>query len=502
MDLGDTIVASASGPTAARRAVIRVSGPGTFEAIRSITWVDVNERDAVKEPQRGVHRLVLSLASAVADETTAGELNALMISMPGPRSYTGEDTAELIVPGSPIVVERIVAMLTDLEGVRPATPGEFSARAYLAGRLTVEQAEGVGALIAARSDAERSAAERLASGETGTAYAALSDRLATALALVEAGIDFTDQEDVVAIAPADLRTVCVELLSGLSELLGAGKTEAVASRTACVVLAGAPNAGKSTLFNALLGQTRVIASPISGSTRDAVRERLTLGSESDREQGSWWGVEAVELVDLAGLDAGPAAAVDAEAQRTAAELIASADVVVWCDPSGAFDAGCASGRPVVRASVRGAAVLRVRTKADQVPRDQATRSVRFGWGHRVRAGDDREDMSQVLGVCALDLFNIAPLRRAIGDSANTATRSGVPGTTLLARHRGELAAARAAINEVVDLLPTGDAERHLPEPELIAGCLREALDALGSLAGEISPDDVIGRVFASFCVGK
>jgi tRNA modification GTPase len=441
--------------------------------------------------RRGGHRVVLGLpaGSATTGRLTPGECPGLALSMPGPASYTGEDTVELVVPGSPVLVDRLLRVLYGVDGVRPASPGEFSARAYLAGRLSAEQAEGVGALIAASDESERLAAGRLASGETGARYARIADRVATLLALVEAGIDFTDQEDVVAIAPGDLRRSLAEVAGEIGGLLGGPGP--VASTLPLVVLAGEPNAGKSTLFNALLGRERAVASDEAGTTRDVLRERLEFGGAG----GGWWGPREVELADIAGtMDAVPTGGdgPEAAAQQATAAAIGEADVLVWCDPSGVFAASLATGRLARGARERGAALLRVRTKADLV----STRT-----GELKNAGSS--DEHGALGVCALDSYNVAALRRAIADAAAGGGASGASaGATLLARHRGELDAALRGIGDALLLLEDAEGERHLPEPELIAGCLRDALDRLGSIAGNISPDDVIGRVFATFCVGK
>jgi tRNA modification GTPase len=238
-----------------------------------------------------------------------------------------------------------------------------------------------------------------------------------------------------------------------------------------VVLAGPPNAGKSTLFNALLGRRRAIVSPVAGTTRDALEEELDLSADAP-------GAGTVILIDLAGLDEPPAAAIDAAAQSRARETIAAADAVIHCDPSGRFPGLVA--RP-------GTPMIRVRTKADVPGAARARRPDRA-----VDAG------REPLAICALDGWNLPALRRAIADAAWGSRAAGL--AALLPRHRRALTDAATQLREARALI--APAARALPDPALTASALRAALDVLGELVGRISPDDVIGRVFATFCVGK
>ena len=451
LSVDDTIAAIASargGP----RGIVRLSGPGTHGVIARICSDDC--------PDRSVFRTLLRLPASGGRDSPVASLPVSVMLFHTPRSYTGQDSAEILTVGNPAVLERVLGVLLD-SGARRATPGEFSARAYLHGKLSIEQAEGIAARIAASRDSELEAAERVRTGDFGSRCLGWSDRVADLLALVEAGIDFTDQEDVVAIPADELAAGLDALLGELdAELGGEGATEAETGMPS-VVLIGPPNAGKSTLFNALVGGARSVVSDRAGTTRDAIAETIEIGYAG--------GGERVRLIDLPGLDAdagGRGSDADRAAQEAAVREIASASLLIACDPAGLFE------------SLRGLderRALRVITKAD-LPHTQ---------------GSDRGSIA----VCALDGWHLEQLREAIADHAVRDAR----GDGLIPRHRRALAAARSGI-ALAHNLALGDGG--LAEPEMVASLLRSALDEIGSVSGRIAPDAVLGRVFASFCVGK
>jgi tRNA modification GTPase len=404
----------------------------------------------------------------------------VLITYVGASSYTGEDSAELVVPSNPVVVDRVMRMLLGesagrATGARLAGPGEFSARAYLNGRMTLEQAEGVAALIGSRTRGEHAAAMRMMSGEMGSLYRGWSEELATVLALVEAGIDFTDQEGVVAIDGAAVRRRVGALAEAIGSSLGSRSGSEREDYRAQVVLIGRPNAGKSTLFNALLGRERAVVSEVAGTTRDVLREEIDLSRDS--AMGG-----ACVLCDLAGLEDGAGATAGetvAMAQAQARAAIESADVLVWCDPAGAFDA-----EPLIGiGGLGGRRVVRVRTKGD-MPR-------------ALIGGASERPAREEIAVCALDGWNLGVLRRAIADAvwggaALDEQPEGGRGVVGVSRQRRALAATLDRLESALTLV----------EPELLASELRLALDHLGELTGQVSPDDVIGRIFATFCIGK
>ena len=467
--MSPTIIAWSSAPVAARegvcaRAVVRISGPATREVLSRVLsgWV-------AEDAGASVARLTLG----------AYELACLVVAWRGPRSYTGEDAAELIVPGSECVVRRVVEALlgAGVEGVRLAGAGEFTARAFAAGKLTLEEAEGVAAAIAAGTREELAAARELMDGHAGAAYHELAEELATLAALVEAGIDFTDQEDVVAIAPRDLARRLERAATEIAERLG-GSTEHRDGR-ALVALVGAPNAGKSTLFNAMLGRRRSVESDIAGTTRDVVIEACDLGACT------------VDLADCAGLDESDASGedgstrgagiIDAAARERALAVARRAQVVLWCDPSGRYDDSTLSDAVGNRA-------IRVRTRADQ-------------WLARHTQGELGE-LGEVHAVCALDGWGFGVLKERIAREAMGmgGARPASVGRAVVQRHRDVLARVRDAIARASAHIDP--AARSLAQGELVASHLHAAIDAIGELTGRIERDEVIGRVFAKFCVGK
>lgn len=493
---GDTIIACSTGASRAARALVRLSGPDVPRLARAIAG-EVGPRIAAT----GVLRLRDLVSSGIPHE-----LPVLCVRFAAPASYTGEDMLELSLPGNPILVERVIdAMITEkisvaenmpeaapTGGIRRAEPGEFSARAFLHAKLTLEQAEGVAGIIAARTGEQLAAADRLLRGTTGERYRAWTDELATLLALVEAGIDFTDQEDVVAIAPAELARRARAVDEAIARELGSAHSRATPGVLPVVLIVGEPNAGKSTLFNALLGTRRAIESPQRGTTRDVLREELDLGTHIP-------GAGRVMLCDSAGLDEsiaiGPS---ESAAQSATRAAIVDADVIVHCDPTGEFS------QDLVPRDV----AVRVRTKSDRASGASAPSSalgarsdipVRVGASApgipTVNKGASSSSSSPI-PICALDGWNLDLLRRAIADAAGVGGSEGLA----VARHAAALRAARAALVRIItDIDP---AARALHAPETIAESLREALDHLGAISGRLTTEDILGKVFSSFCVGK
>ena len=461
----EMIVAIASPPGRGARGLVRASGAGAGAVARAVLGVE--------PAARGVFRARVRL------QGDAGACPVLAMWMAEGASFTGEESLELSCVGAPALLEAVVLALVEAAraagiAARQARPGEFAFRAHLAGRLSVDEAEVIAARIAATSDAEIAAADALARGSTGARAAELLGAVAELLALVEAGIDFTDQEDVVAIAPAALAARAERLAAQCAELRGA-QASARAQAVPLVVLAGAPNAGKSTLFNALLGRARTVASAFAGTTRDAIVERWTLGA----------GLE-VDLADLAGLEDARgtnAGTIAGHMQRRAREMLAAADVVVRCTPIG--------GEPV--AIEAGGDLVEVVTKSDlagSAP-TESTGAPTAG----SREGSLPISAATGSGLAELRARVAARIRR---DRALRQARI----ATILPRHDAAFSAASSALEETARRARDSRIAGRLADVELVASLLRAALDALGEIAGPMHPDDVLGLVFSRFCIGK
>ncbi len=464
MASSDTILAVASGHGRAggpgARTLIRLCGPAALEALNA----------CLDAP------LPAPVARAATFRLPSGhDLRLLALTARSPHSYTGEHAAELLIPANPHLANRVLDALKRHPDVRDAGPGEFSARAYLNGRLTLAQAEGVAALIAAANTGDLAAAHAAMRGTSGRRFSAWADELSTLLALVEAGIDFADQESVVPIAPPLLAARLAALRDTMAGALGARAGEQADDWRPRAVLLGRANAGKSTLFNALLGRPRTVASPIAGTTRDLIAEALP--PEAGEHRAAVGGTIAplaalgleVLLVDAPGTE---------PATRELLESAAcSSRVILWCDPSAVFNPAelpaAASAKPTIR----------IRTMAD-LPLAHAQHG------------------PTALAVCAVDGYQLPALRHAIMEACWSTRESAGEVATLLPRHRRVLAEALSVLDAAARAAARHGTERSLRSPELLAAQLRAALDTLGDLTGRVDPDAIIGRIFSTFCIGK
>lgn len=485
-------MAVASPAGAALRGVVRASGAGAIALAERVaersdggsagrTIERAGDRAGDCAAARGVHLARL--------RAPLPPCPCLLVAMPGPASSTGEDTVELHLAGNPTLLERVAAALVHAGSptARRAGPGEFSARAVLNGRMTVAEAERVAAAVGAATDAQLDAANALRTDRVGTLATEVSDAVATLLALVEAGIDFTDQEDVSAIAPARLSRECVTLAARVREAALGATARAVEASAPLVLLAGPPNAGKSSLFNALLGRPRAVASHHAGTTRDAIEEPLALPG----------GTHAV-LCDAPGLDHS-ATDLDALMQAQAEAALERADVVLWCTPS-PYASGSRAPERCVPSHVR-AEVLGVVTMCDAVAGGAATADASVA---EIAASAPSHPTSGALRTSAVTGEGLAELRRAIEAAVDRlAHHSGALRASSGTIRAELLAAAADSLEAAADLAahaPSG--ARAVPHPELVASSLRTALDRLGEVDGAVPPDEVLGRLFSRFCIGK
>lgn len=461
--LGGTIVARASGAGHSARAIVRLSGPEALAALGALSG------SAAAPMARGVHRIRMRLSVC----GTPCECPALALVMPAPRSFTGEDCVEILLPGNPALADAVTDALLAVPGVAAAAPGAFMARAHAAGRIAVADAERIALEIGATHARELEAARHVQDNPLVQAAHRAAGELAELLARVEAGIDFTDSDDVVAISHEELQRRASAVAGEIARWI-AGSVPIESMRAVpMVALRGAPNAGKSSLFNALLGRARAVASPVAGTTRDAIAEEIEFRAPSGVAADA--GIRAM-LVDTPGIE-DARSAIDAlmQEQARAAER---ADVILLCEPLAAFASG---GMGDAHAST----VIRVATRSDEVP------------------SGARRAPEGVVCTSAVTGEGVDALAAKV--SAALALRGGDP----VASHRvGVLARHRQAMSRAADWLArcveaAGDGPHPaIDRPELVADALRGALDALGEVTGEVTPDDVLGLVFSRFCIGK
>ena len=461
----DTIVAPATAPGRGGIGVVRLSGPGV-PAIASAML-----GGALPEPRR---------ATLATFRDGAGEAldSGLALYFPAPHSYTGEAVLELHGHGGPAVLTALVERAVEL-GARRAEPGEFTRRAYLNDKLDLAQAEAVADLIDAGSQAAARAALRSLQGAFSAEVHGLVEGLIDLRVWVEAAIDFPEEEIDFLADPALAARVSA-LRGRFDAVTRAARQGRVLRDGLTVVIAGRPNAGKSSLLNALAGHEAAIVTDLPGTTRDVVREQLDLDGLP------------LQVLDTAGLRVageGPADAVEAEGiRRTRAEL-ARADLVLFvvdaaADPAAtAYAAEGASLPP-------GVPVTLVFNKVDLV--DPAV----AGAARPPQVGPSRtvDGAGAALRVSARSGEGLATLRAhlqaAVGYSA-----SDTGALSARARHLDALARARAHLDTACTLLAD-------KRGELVAEELRLAQAALGEITGEFSSDDLLGRIFGSFCIGK
>src|SRR5262245_8448785 len=307
----DTIFALSSGRPPAAIAVVRILGPRAGFALEPTIG-------RVPQPRRAALARVRDPASGEAID------EALVLWFPAPNSETGEDTAELQVHGGRAVIASLLAALGKLEGLRPAEAGEFTRRAFENGRFDLTAVEGLADLVAAETEAQRRQAFRHLKGLLGERAETWRQRLIEALAFVEAGIDFSDEDDVPTDMMARALAIVQQLAREIDRAVGAGQGERLREGLR-VAIAGPPNAGKSTLFNRLARREAAIVSPFPGTTRDVLEVHLDLGGYP------------VTVLDTAGIRESEDP-IEREGVRRASEQAAGADLVLWLVDATAIDA--------------------------------------------------------------------------------------------------------------------------------------------------------------------
>lgn len=435
--LTDPIVALATAPGRAALALVRLSGAGAFDLAARVL------RPFRPDPPRTVVR-----ARLVHPDTDEAVDDVLAVCFAAPRSYTGDDLVEITTHGGLVVPAEVLAALV-AAGARPAEPGEFTRRAVANGKMDLLQAEATADLIDAGSPAQRRRAlHQLERGLSGR-LEALRGEILQLEALIAYDIDFPEEDDGV-VDEGRVREAWSVARTRVADLLATAPEGERLQEGALLVIAGPPNAGKSSLFNALLGSERAIVTEIPGTTRDAIEAHAVIEGFPFR------------LVDTAGLRES-----DERVERLGIEVsrryLGSADLVLYCHEGEVHDDFVASLR---------SAVLAVRTKAD------------------LSGAPD--------GVSVITGQGLAQLRRRLAELAfGTLIELGdVAPVVTRARHRAALERA------LVELDGFQAARNAGVDAAAAATHLRAAVGALDDLIGVVTPDDVLERVFAAFCVGK
>lgn len=433
----ETIFALSSGRPPAAIAVVRISGPQALDAVSRLC-------SSPPLPRRAGLR-------ALHDPAT-GELldRALVLLFPGPASETGDDLAELQLHGSPAVVARVLAALSGLPGLKPAEPGGFTRRAFDNGRIDLTQVEGLADLLSAETERQRLQALRLMEGGLGAQCEHWRDQLLDLLALVEADLDFADEDDVTALDLSSIKAQASSIANQLDQWLSRPTADRLRDGVR-VVVSGPPNAGKSSLINALARREVAIVTPIAGTTRDLIEVPLAIH-----------GLPFL-LIDTAGLrdSADP---IEREGVKRAERAIASADIVLAMGEDAASIPVRPDGGPII---------MSVASKCD-------LRGKPAGWD------------GETLNVSATSGAGLDMLLETLALRAEPLIGRGDEPLLANQRQADALRDCRAALERLGDI----------DDPVLIAEELRSSLSALARLVGRMGVEDMLDRLFSRFCIGK
>ena len=436
----DTVVAAATPPGTGGVGIVRISGDDVMQIARQVLG-------SLPEPRRASFRVFRNLSGEKID---AG----LALYFPAPASFTGEPVLELQGHGGPLIMSLLVDAIVAM-GARRAEPGEFSQRAFLNDKLDLVQAEAIADLINAGTSQAARAALRSLSGEFSRSVTALAEQLIRLRLHVEAAIDFPEEE-IDFLSDELLQKRLLECADAFALLLDEVRQGRVLRDGFQVVIVGKPNAGKSSLLNLLSGQDAAIVTEIAGTTRDILREQIDIDGL------------AVELVDTAGLRENPDR-VEAEGIRRALEALRNADAVMWIQDATEADHGV-----IDEPLQKGASITVVRNKVDLKGAKRDPSAVNIS----AKTGEGLKELRQ----CIRRLAGYENL----GEGAFTA------------RSRHLHALERAAVHFATGRTALEEANAG----ELLAEELRLAQHELGEITGEFTSDDLLGRIFSEFCIGK
>lgn len=450
----DTIAALATPNGVGAIGVLRVSGPATFSIMDRV----FKGKKLSEQPSHTIH------FGRIQDGET--ELDEVVVSVfRDPRSYTGEDIAEISCHGSPFILERILELLVR-SGCRLASPGEFTLRAFLNGKMDLSQAEAVADMIAADSEGALKTAIYQMKGGFGKEISTLRSELIDFASLIELELDFSE-EDVEFADRSALVALIEKILISVSRLITSFRYGNVLKNGYATVIAGKPNAGKSTLLNALLNEERAIVSDIAGTTRDTVEEAMQLNGVLFR------------FIDTAGIRHSTDSEIEKIGIARALEKVKTAALVIYL-----FDAGTESiasvREEVARLDLGNARLLLAANKSESLGAEERERL---------------ENEPDVLCISAKS-GDIQSLLDALNQLAREANLGSSGSTVSNVRHLEALTETQTALESALKGIHSG------LSGDLLAEDIRRAIHYLGDITGEITPDDLLGNIFGKFCIGK
>ena len=455
MDFKDTIVALATPAGVGAIGVIRLSGDRAIEIVNDV----FQPKDLSIQTSHTLHYGRIESAGRVYDEVVV----SLYIA---PKSYTKEHVVEISCHGSPFIQESLIRLFTE-KGARFARPGEFTQRAFLNGAFDLAQAEAVADVIAADSAAAQSAALHQLRGGFSKELAALREELIHFASLIELELDF-GEEDVEFADRKDLEALVVQLLDHVRPLVESFRTGNAIKNGVATVIVGKPNAGKSTLLNALLNEDRAIVSEIAGTTRDSLEDEWTLGGIKFRLVDTAGLRETVDVIEALGVE------------RTQAWVKKAQVVIYMADAMTESVEGLQAG--IMALGTLEIPVIQVLNKVDQV-----SNAVLVAF---------QEALPGVILMSAKNQVGLPELEKALLNiiGLDQANASGTLVTNI--RHFQQLVQTQETLIGVLNALKTS------LTGDLIAQDLRHALHHLGEITGQISNDDLLKNIFGKFCIGK
>ena len=478
-----TIVAPMTPAGVSAVAAIRVSGSRVREVVRLLFGEAALKNLKAREAKLATARDYRTMAGD--DRATAQVIDSLLyIFFEGPNSYTGEDVLELYPHGNPIIVRELIQVIKSVDGVRLAEPGEYTRRAFLNGRMDLVQAESVADVIHSANRDELKNAHRLLGGALSKKVKTLTEQVMDISARLELDVDFAEEE-----ADPDYATWGTKIEAireSVESILKSFRGKAAVSRLPLAVLYGAPNAGKSSLVNALLGEDRILVSDIPGTTRDFVEVRLFLdGGE-------------IRLVDTAGIADKAADALDALSMEKSREILAEADMKILvldgANENCAFSPS-STGLPASSSTEgRGSIISSLRHSDDAIHPDFIVIS-KSDLGAS-RQGNACMDMTNSIHISSKTGAGLVELRQTMNAALFKKTENSEDLWITSEREKACLEEALAGIDRTLSLIRTN------PAVELIAFEMQLVRRALQSITGEISSEDVLQKIFAGFCIGK